>query len=1138
MNTQTPINTRAAWRPVLRPLAHLLIAAQLALTLQPLSAIAQDKGATPYNPQAQAQLQRLGELNQRMEQAKAQKAKAARSPADQVSEKLARTEELVKGIRQDKDARDNRRTERRTQRLNELKEQLQGVEAGVADVRSEFEATGQELKRMNLPAEIIQRHQQAQADFEQRATDYKKIAARLNKQQPDETAIEELDAFFKKHPASRRHTPLNPGKLPWGAPKATPRMPAETKAAWHQSLSRSHKVQLAQAGNLTTIGGVRFSFPPEPGQAPTDADLAATPDIQLTPAIRAKAAELGHNPVAIHNWMRNTVQWLPTWGSIQGADGTLKTLRGNAIDTASLTMALLRASGIPARYQFGTIDVPAEQAQNWVGGVSQPEAALNLLYQGGIAARGIASAGRIRTIRMEHVWVSAYVNWLPSRGAKDGGWDLTPKQHPSPNAQLNAWVPLDVSYKQYVYTPGMNLQANVPLDAAALLAAVQQGATVTPHYTQNLNQANLQAQLASHQNQIKAYINSTPGGASATVGDVLGSQRILPRNFSMLPGTLAHPLVVLGNQRAELPDEMRWKVALNLHQNANDVPNVNVELPMAQLDGKRLAISYEPATPQDRQLIDAAAQSGQTSFSAYLVRHVPKIKLDLDVLGTGFAQQPGTVGRLNITLKGPAGEISREYQVTSGDTAVLALNAAGTDANKYVERARDYALNELDMARYGLQGLAEEMLHQIGLAWWAQKYAAQDNMAAVMGVVQHALPSHALTIAPVSVRYFFGVPRSASYKSRAMDAKLDYVMVEHKDGNQAMRKEFVRAAGQFGSYMEGAIFDQAFNPLNQTGISTISLIGRAQAQGVNIYKLKPGDEGLASQLQTSAAVKEEIVAALAYGREVTVPEQDITLGGYTGLGYIIEDPADGSAAYQIDGGRSGGQAEASENVVPIPQMPDSQLIGILLGGMLRQSGAKLAVDAGGMVVGLVLPSVAVSGAALGALLGLLIMLIMLAQNLSKLFEQTYPLDTTGGTRWRKYTKYQDFIFARWLLYASNTGTFGGGGVYVADAYAEEHRGVNCATMSPVDIATRFQIPNATEPRPSDITGFVDIIELRKGYLKLKQVGPNTAGQLEYLITKPIIVVPELRDIPGASAIALALVLTPGVVEIDNVCTIR
>ena len=77
-NTHTgdiAINTRTSWRLVLRPIGRLLIAAQLALVLQPLSVLAQEKGATPYNPIAQAQIQRLGALNQTIEQAKALKAK-------------------------------------------------------------------------------------------------------------------------------------------------------------------------------------------------------------------------------------------------------------------------------------------------------------------------------------------------------------------------------------------------------------------------------------------------------------------------------------------------------------------------------------------------------------------------------------------------------------------------------------------------------------------------------------------------------------------------------------------------------------------------------------------------------------------------------------------------------------------------------------------------------------------------------------------------------------------------------------------------------------------------------------------------------------------------------------------------------
>lgn len=138
----------------------------------------------------------------------------------------------------------------------------------------------------------------------------------------------------------------------------------------------------------------------------------------------------------------------------------------------------MRAANIPARYQYGTIDIPADKVQNWVGGATQPEAALQILSQGGIAATGLASGGRITTIRLEHVWVNAYVNWTPSRGAKDGGANLTPKQHVNPNGNLNAWVPLDASYKQYSYTAGMDLKTAVPLDANALLSAAQNGATV------------------------------------------------------------------------------------------------------------------------------------------------------------------------------------------------------------------------------------------------------------------------------------------------------------------------------------------------------------------------------------------------------------------------------------------------------------------------------------------------------------------------------------------------------------------------------------------------------------------------------------------------------------------------------------
>ncbi|MDR2690559.1 MAG: transglutaminase-like domain-containing protein [Azoarcus sp.] len=57
---------------------------------------------------------------------------------------------------------------------------------------------------------------------------------------------------------------------------------------------------------------------------------------------------------------------------------------GNAFDTASLLIALLRSVGIESRYVYGTVDIPAEQLMNWVGDAKTPDAAQQILEQGGI----------------------------------------------------------------------------------------------------------------------------------------------------------------------------------------------------------------------------------------------------------------------------------------------------------------------------------------------------------------------------------------------------------------------------------------------------------------------------------------------------------------------------------------------------------------------------------------------------------------------------------------------------------------------------------------------------------------------------------------------------------------------------------
>jgi len=149
---------------------------------------------------------------------------------------------------------------------------------------------------------------------------------------------------------------------------------------------------------------------------PTPEDLAPTEDVQITAEIRTLAASLGHNPVNIFNWVHDQIVFLPTYGSIQGASLTLQTKRGNAFDTASLLIALLRAASIHARYLLGTVQIPIDHIMNWVGGVSRPEAALQVLGQGGIPHVALVQGGVVNAVKLEHVWVEAWVDFEPTRG--------------------------------------------------------------------------------------------------------------------------------------------------------------------------------------------------------------------------------------------------------------------------------------------------------------------------------------------------------------------------------------------------------------------------------------------------------------------------------------------------------------------------------------------------------------------------------------------------------------------------------------------------------------------------------------------------------------------------------------------------
>ena len=101
----------------------------------------------------------------------------------------------------------------------------------------------------------------------------------------------------------------------------------------------------------------------QPGNVSDPRLLASTVDADTNdPYIQEEAAALNYDPTQIFNFLHAQIGYNSYLGSVRGARGTLWSNAGNALDVASLGVALMRASGIPAQYVSGTLSQSQAQA--------------------------------------------------------------------------------------------------------------------------------------------------------------------------------------------------------------------------------------------------------------------------------------------------------------------------------------------------------------------------------------------------------------------------------------------------------------------------------------------------------------------------------------------------------------------------------------------------------------------------------------------------------------------------------------------------------------------------------------------------------------------------------------------------------
>jgi hypothetical protein len=486
MSTAPMLTRLRDTRPFMRTTAATVLVAFLMLALEPAVAAAQ---ATPAQPSAKPTAETVTD-DQRFSQA----LQKIEDKLQRIQEKLAKQQDHA-----------NERGE--LKQLQAALKQLDVIE------RQSFAKVEQHLTDHKLPSEIFARHQAMVDNYE---AEYGKLIAEIDAISAADTEGERQNRVkatldhLKAKPNKKRQQPFDPNQLPNQNLQADPKNKAkETEKAFTQASYFNTPYP-----QLTALGDFKFD---KLTGATNPAYLAESDEIKLSQAIKDKAAELNHDPVKIYHWVRNNVTWLPSWGGIQDADLTLSAQRGNAMDISSLTIALLRASKIPARYVHGAIDVPADAFMNWTGGFTNIQAAMDYASSGGIPAGGVIVNGKLAKVRMEHIWVEAAIDFFPSRGAK--------------NKDADSWASLDASYKQYEHKKGLDAVAISGIDAEKLAQDFVASGTVneTEGWATGFNAQLLKDAQAQAQQKLKTHIETQM--QNPTVGDVIGGAKTIVQAF-------------------------------------------------------------------------------------------------------------------------------------------------------------------------------------------------------------------------------------------------------------------------------------------------------------------------------------------------------------------------------------------------------------------------------------------------------------------------------------------------------------------------------------------------------------------------------------------------------------------------------
>jgi hypothetical protein len=470
----------------------------------------------------------------------------------------------------------------------------------------------------------------------------------------------------------------------------------------------------------------------------------------------------------------------------------------------------------------------------------------------------------------------------------------------------------------------MNIIQAVPFDTQSFIDTITSTATINQAqgYVTNVNSQYISQTVQNYATQVANYISQT--NPNATVGDLIGAKQIIQQNFPYLLGTLSYQVLAKVWEASEVPDNLRYKISFQVTNPQTLQTDINYTVDLAQIAGKRLTLSYAPATSADEAVIESYIPTGSsitisslpTSLPAYLIIMVPEILVDGQVVTTGSPIGLGSPETLTITFT-DADQYSdtATTNLTAGEYYGIGIDSGGVSSQTIINLKTKISNIQSRLQAQDFTGMTKDdilgnLLYTTAILYYAE-YDTQDKIQAKqMNVAIARFPSDIISSIAFNVTSTFGVVTTVSIGGLKMDVQRNFELTEATDGNSNNVLQYMLTSGMDSSALENSLPEQLFstatNPVQ--GISAVKALQIANDQGIPIYSINQSNiSTVLPQLQLPSDVISDIQNAVFAGEIVTVSQTQINFNGWSGVGYIVIDPTTGAGSYMISGGLGGAE---------------------------------------------------------------------------------------------------------------------------------------------------------------------------------------------------------------------------------------